>query len=189
MLSPSLIAAIGIFRMLQIPQRSTARNRGNGHKVVRRRRRTDGPFQRPCIPRIIARLHSFEIRNDQVCYKYKDRNRLNKCTDRDQQIQGVPTTAGLIRIDSSWHPQNARNVHHVERQVESDQEEPEMPFAEAFTQHSAGHFGVPVIESGKQRKQNSPYDYVVKVSDNEVRETKLPIDRRAGLDNTGETSD
>src|SRR6266478_1304563 len=30
-----------------------------------------------------------------------------------------------------------------------------MPFAEAFTEHSASHFGIPVIERGEEREQTS----------------------------------
>ena len=69
-------------------------------------------------------------------------------------------------------------MHHVEGQVKADQEKPEMPFAETFAQHSSGDFRVPVIEGGKERKQNSADDHVVKVRDHEVREAKLPIERR-----------
>src|ERR1700722_16702072 len=106
MISPSLIAAIGIFGMLQVPQGTAALDCRNGRKVIGWGRRTGGPFQCPCVPWIIAGLRSFEIRNDQVCYKYKDCNRLNKCADCDEQIQGVPTTARLIGVDPARHPEH-----------------------------------------------------------------------------------
>src|SRR5271154_331492 len=63
----SLIAAIGIFRMLQVPQGAAALDCRNDRKVVRGRRRTDAPFQRPCVPGIVTGSGSLEIGNYEVC--------------------------------------------------------------------------------------------------------------------------
>ena len=53
-LAPSLVAAVRIFRMLQIPQRPPARDHRNRREVVGRRRRARRPFERPGVPRIVA---------------------------------------------------------------------------------------------------------------------------------------
>src|SRR5580692_7066155 len=150
MISPSLIATIGVFRMLQVPQGAAARNRRNGGKVISWRRRTDGPFQCPCIPGIVTGPGSLDIRNYEVCQEHENCECLNKRTDSDDEVQGVPTATGLICVDPPWHPENAGNVHHVERHVKANQEQPKMQFAEAFAQHSAGHFGIPVIKCCKK---------------------------------------
>ena len=64
-----------------------------------------------------------------------------------------------------------------------------MPFAEAFAQHSAGHFRIPVIERAEEREQNSANDYVMKVRHDEIGKTKLPIERAPPLHNAGEAGD
>ena len=67
--------------MFQIPQRPSARDRWDRREVVRRRRRTGGPFQRPCVPGIVARHGALEIRNDQVADKNQDGDGLDECAD------------------------------------------------------------------------------------------------------------
>src|SRR5262249_20762572 len=87
----SVITTVRIFWMFQIPQRSSACDNRNRGKVVGWRRRTRRPLERPGIPRIVPRFGSFEIRNDEVPHEDQDGDRLNECTDRDDQVQRVPT--------------------------------------------------------------------------------------------------
>src|SRR5262245_65613362 len=61
-----LVAAIRIFRMLQIPQRPTTRDGWDFGKVVGRRRRTDRPFERPRVPGIVAGFLALPVRDDQI---------------------------------------------------------------------------------------------------------------------------
>ena len=51
---------------------------------------------------------------------------LKQYADRDNQIPDVPAAPRLVGVDSARHPENAGNVHEVERQMESDEEKPEM---------------------------------------------------------------
>src|SRR5207253_1041493 len=62
-LSPSLVAAVRVFRMFQIPQRTAAGDCRDGSKIVRRRRGAYGPFESPCVPGIIPCRVSLPIRN------------------------------------------------------------------------------------------------------------------------------
>src|SRR5580704_11078682 len=114
MISPSLIAAIGIFRMLQVPQGAAARDGRNGRKVIRRGRRTGGPFQCPRVPRVVTGPVSLEIGNYEVCYKHENRDRLNERADADKQVQSVPAAARLVGVDTAQHTQQTGNVHEVE---------------------------------------------------------------------------
>src|SRR4030095_12928940 len=57
---------VRIFRMLDIPQRPAASDLQQDGEIVNRRRRGDGPFERPCVPRIAAGGPASEIRPDQV---------------------------------------------------------------------------------------------------------------------------
>src|SRR5215472_11543574 len=74
---------IRIFRMLQVPQRATTRYRGNLREVVFGRRRRRRPFERPGIPRIIARQLSGEKRPQQVPNENKNPAGLKENSDRD----------------------------------------------------------------------------------------------------------
>src|SRR5262250_1165297 len=87
----SLVAAVRVFRMLQIPQRPAAGDCRDGRKVVCRRWGAYGPFESPCVPGIIPCNVSLPIRNDEVRYKHQDGDALNECADRDGQVQRVPT--------------------------------------------------------------------------------------------------
>src|SRR5262249_32759830 len=149
----------------------------------------NGPFERPGVPWIVAGFRALPVGNDQVVDKQQNRCRLNECSDGDDQVQRLPARTGFVGVDAPRHAQNSGDVHDVEGHVEANHEKPEMPFAQAFTEHTPGDFRVPVIESAKQREHDSAYDYVMKVSNNEVGEAKLPIDGYAGLNNAGKTGD
>src|SRR5262249_50962165 len=80
-LKHSFVAAVRIFRMLQIPQWPTARDYRDGRKVVCRRRGAYGPLESPCVPGIIPCKSSLPVRNDEVRYKHQNCDALNKCAD------------------------------------------------------------------------------------------------------------
>src|SRR5262249_42460762 len=95
-----LVAAVRIFRMLQIPQRPSAGECRDVRKVVCGRWGAYAPFESPCIPGIIPCNVSLPIRNEEVRYKHQDRNALSECADRDDQVQSVPAAARLVGIDA-----------------------------------------------------------------------------------------
>src|SRR6476646_2089903 len=68
----SLVAAVGVFGMFQIPQRTAAGDYRDGSKVVRRGRGAYGPFESQCVPGIIPCRVSLPLRNDKVSYKQQD---------------------------------------------------------------------------------------------------------------------
>src|SRR4051812_37583408 len=146
----SFVTAVRIFRMLQVPERPAALDDGDRRKVVRRRRRGDRPFERPRVPRIVAGLRALSIGNQQVDNEYGDGDRLDDGPDRDDEVQGVPAASWLVGVDAPRHPEQAGYVHHVECQVEADDEQPEMQFAETFAHQSSGDLRVPVIEGAEE---------------------------------------
>src|SRR5262245_38887463 len=89
----SLVSAVRIFRMLQIPQRPAAGDCRDGRKVVCRRWRAYGPLESPCIPGVVPCKSPFPIRNNEVRHKHQYGDALNECADGDDQIQRIPTTA------------------------------------------------------------------------------------------------
>src|ERR1700751_4401017 len=128
--SSSLIPPVRILRMFQVPQRTAAPDLGLGCEVVLRRWRRNRPFKCPCIPGIISRRRSAEIRDDQVVGKDKDRNTLDKSANGGDEVQGGPAPVCLVGVDRPRHSKDARDVHGVKADMKSDNEQPEMPFPE-----------------------------------------------------------
>src|SRR5882672_9416530 len=161
--------------MLQIPQWSAAGDYWDRGKVVDGGRRTYGPFKSPGVPGIVSRHGPFEVRNNQVRDKHSRCDALDECADSHEKVQRVPTAAGLVGVNAPRHPEQAGNVHQIESEMESDQEEPEMEFAKAFVQHSSGDFWVPVIKCPEEGEQNSAHDHIMKMRDDKVGTAELPV--------------
>jgi len=104
---------------------------------------------------------------------------LNDCSDRGEHIKELPTSAFLVSVNASRHAENTQEVLWIEGEMKSDGKYPEVPKAEAGIEQAAGRFGEPIIKAGENPENDSPYDDVVKVSDNEIRIVELPIKRRA----------
>src|ERR1700722_10338044 len=123
---------IGIFRMLKVPQRPAAPDLGNGGKVICWRGRRSGPFKRPCVPRIAPGKPAPPVRPKQVADEHQHARRLKEYAYGHDEIPDVPASSRLVSIDSAGHPENAGNMHEIEGQMESDDEKPEMKFAECL---------------------------------------------------------
>src|SRR5579862_2922179 len=80
-------------------------------------------------------------------------------------------------------------MHRVKRDVEPDDEQPEMPLAKRLVHQSSGRFWIPVVERGEDAEYNRANQHVVEVSDNEVRIMKLPIPRRYRKHDAGKSGD
>src|ERR1700678_4347732 len=164
--------------MFQIPKRPAAGDHRFAGKVVFRWRRAGGPFESPGIPWIRARLFAFEVRPPQVVNEDHGGNALDEAADGDDHVPGIPPTPRLIGVDTARHAQKSWYVHEVETYVETDQEQPEVPFAQPLIQHLAGHLGVPVVEPSKEAEDDGSYQNVVKVCDDEIGVMQLPIPGR-----------
>src|SRR6266850_3138541 len=147
-----LVLPVGVGGMFEVPEWTGAFDDRRFGKVVFRWRRPGRPFERPCIPGVVARRFSFGQRPDNVPNEDQKRGRLKRHTHRADQVQRVPTSPGFVGVYAAWHSEHARNVHRVERDVESDDEEPEMPFAESLAEDSACGLRKPVIDGAKNRE-------------------------------------
>ncbi len=78
-----------------------------------------------------------EIRPDQVADEHQHAGRLKEHADRHDQIPGVPPAPGLVGVDAARHAENPGNVHEIERQMEADDEQPEVQLAERLAVHPA----------------------------------------------------
>src|ERR1700730_12867473 len=115
-----------------------------------------------------------KVRPEQIGNKNQNARGLEEDADGHNQIQGVPTTPRLVCINAARHSENAGNVHEIECQMEPDEEEPEVQFAERLVVHFSGHLRKPIIEGAKSRKKNGAYDDVMKMGNYEVGIAEMP---------------
>src|SRR5712671_1101177 len=71
-LSGSFVEPVGIFRVLEVPQRPAALHGRNRGEVVLGGRRGRGPLQRPRVPGVAARAGPPEIRPREVDEEHED---------------------------------------------------------------------------------------------------------------------
>src|SRR5580704_8366631 len=173
------VLPIRIFGMFQIPQRTPASDHRQFREVVIRWRGCRRPLQRPRIPRIVSGNLAFVIRRNDVEHPYQHAQRLENHTDRDNQIPTLPSPAGIVGVNAAPHAEQPGNMHEVERHMETDQEQPEVPFTQAVAHHPTGYFGVPVVCRGKRAKDDDTQNHIVEMSDYKVRVAELPIERRS----------
>src|SRR5215468_1304369 len=133
----SLVLPVRIFRMLDVPQWPSAAHLRQNREVVVGGRRRSCPLERPRIPRVIARAAALKVRPDQIRDKTQYSGGLEERPNGDNQVQTVPTSPRLVRVDSAWHSEKSRDVHEIEGEVKANQKEPEVPLAEFFGQHPA----------------------------------------------------
>ena len=71
-------------------------------------------------------------------------------------------------------------MHRVERQVEADEKQPEMPFAQPLAQQAAGRFGKPIVNGREDHEYQRANQHVMEMRDHEVGIVQLPVERGAG---------
>src|SRR6266849_6061524 len=175
-LAPLLVLPIRIVRMLKVPERAAALDGWDGVEVVCGRRRIRGPFESPGIPRITSSGFSPEIGPEQVSQEDQNPGSLEEDSDGHNEVPRVPTAPRFVGVDPSRHAQQSWDMHEVEGQVEADQKKPEMQFAERFAVHLPRHFRKPVVKGSEKSEENAADDYVVKMSNHEIRASQLPVE-------------
>src|ERR1051325_5309626 len=78
-------------------------------------------------------------------------------------------------------------MHVEESNVEADEEEPEMPFAESLVRHATSHLGEPEVEAGEHREQRSTDQHVMEVRDDEIGIVYLGIHRHGCKHHAGKS--
>src|SRR6266496_4051929 len=171
----SFVFPIRVARVLDVPKRPATFDGRNFGKMIFRRWRTRGPFECPGIPGIVSSRSPFAQRQKNVHYKDERADDLECHADRAHEIPNSPTASGFVRVDATRHSQDAGDVHRDERHVEPDEEQPEVPFAEALTEESASGFGEPIIDSREDHENQCAYEHEMKMSNDEVRIVELPV--------------
>ncbi len=80
-------------------------------------------------------------------------------------------------------------MHGVKGQVKPNHEQPKVQLPEGFIQHPPGDLGIPVVNCAEDAKQDSAYDHIVKVRDDEVGTSELPVKRRGTEHDAGKAGD
>src|SRR6516164_10007944 len=173
----SFVLPVRILRMLDVPQRPAAPYLRQNREVVVGGRRRSCPLERPRIPRVIARAAALKVRPHEITDETQYRGALEERPNGDNQVQTVPTSPRLVGVDSAWHSEKSRDVHEIEGEAKADQKEPEVPLAEFFVQHPAGHLWKPIVERRERREKDSSHDHVVEMRHHKIRSAQLPVDR------------
>src|ERR1039458_8009363 len=96
-----LVLPVRVFRMLQVPQRTTASHHGNRGEVVIGWRGAGTPLQSPGVPGIVARQLALEVGRDQVVDKNQDADGLKEHPYGDDEIPGIPAAPWLVRVNAT----------------------------------------------------------------------------------------
>src|SRR5579864_6649736 len=125
--SPLLfVLPVRIGRVLKVPQWAAALNDWARGKVISRRRRIRGPLKCPGVPRIASGGLTAEIGPDQVSQEDQNPGSLEENPDGHDEVPSVPTPPRFIGVDPSRHAEQSGDMHEVEGEVESDDENQEM---------------------------------------------------------------
>src|SRR6266403_771909 len=101
----------------------------------------------------------------------------------------APIVMITFQVSQPRPAQHAGDVHGVKGQVKPNHEQPKVKFPKRFMQHPAGDLGIPVVNCAEDTKQDSAYDHIMKVRDNEVRTAELPVKWRGADHDAGKAGD
>src|SRR6266446_9813966 len=76
-----------------------------------------------------------------------------------------------------------------EGHVKSNDHEPERPFTEPLREHATAHFRKPILQATDDCEDDRAYRHKVKMCDKEVAVLSLPVERHAGMTDSGQARD
>ena len=80
-------------------------------------------------------------------------------------------------------------MHGEKPHVETDEHDPEAPFAHLLVHHPAGEFGKPVIDAAHDRKYVDAKQDIMQMRDDKIGFVKLPIKRYGCRHHAGQAAD
>ena len=172
----------------EVVQRPRARHVRHLVEVVRWRRGRRVPLERVRLPGVVA--HALPVA---PCLQHVDREEEDSeahdvRADRRGEVVALPALV-VVRVDPAGHSLEADEVQRHEREVEADEQEPELPLAEALVEESSEHLRPPVEEAGEDREDDAAEQGVVEVRDHEVAVVHLPVDREGREVDPGQAAD
>src|SRR6266404_5847029 len=172
----SFVFPIGVGWVLDVPKRTATLDRGGFGEVVFRRWRTRGPLQGPGIPRIVPGQSPLAQRQEDVQYEDQCTDHLEHHADRANEIPDSPTASGFVRVNTPRHSQDTGNVHRVECDMETDEEQPKMPFTHPLAHQAARGFRVPIVNGCENHEYQCAHQHEMKVCNYEVGVVELPVE-------------
>src|SRR6187200_421613 len=172
----------------QVVERSCARHVRHLVEVVRWRRRGRVPLEGVPLPRVVADALAAAACLEHVDREEQERDAHDVRADRRDEVVALPALVA-VRVDPPRHPLEPGEVLRHEGDVEADEENPELPFAEALVELATEHLGPPVEDAGEDREHDAAEQRVVEVRHDEVAVVHLPVDRERGEVDPGEPAD
>src|SRR5689334_2962471 len=94
-----------------------------------------------------------------------------------------------VGINTTGHAAQSQKMKREERNVETDEEEPEMPLSQRCIGHSPSHLREPEINAGEHGEKSTADQHIVKVRNNKVSIVDLQIDRHGRQHDSGQSAD
>ena len=107
---------------------------------------------------------------------------------RGDEVPSLPAQVRGVRVDPPRHSVHSEEVHGEERDVHSDEHEPEVELPEAFPDHPARKLRPPVVDPGEEAEDRAAEEDIVEMCDDEVR-IVLDIDRGRGVHDPRQATD
>src|SRR5215471_7137933 len=183
----SFVFPVRISRVLYVPKWPATFNHWNFSEIVFRRRRTGAPLKRPRIPRIVSGRPPLARGSEKVEEENEDPNCLKEDAHSDDEIQSSPTPSRLVGVDAAGHTQHARNVHCIERHVETNHPQPEVPFTQPLVEKTSGSFREIIVNSGEDPGKKPAHKCEMEVSHDEIRIVELPVEGDCCQHDAGQT--
>ena len=158
-------------------------------KIVRRWRRGHSPFQPGIPPRIVLRNSTHLPATDNVCKKYQYSGRHKDHATRSKHIQPLPVHIWTVGVNASRHAAQSQEMQGEESHVETDEKEPEVPFAQFLVRHPAHNFGEPEVNACEHWKQRPANEHIVKMRDHEIAIMHLQIHRHGRQHHSRKSTD
>ena len=113
-------------------------------------------------------MHLRARRLDHVEDEHQEREAEDQGAVGLEPVERLEAEPGRVGVHPPRHALEPDDMHRKEREVESDQHEPEVELAQALVQHVAEHLGPPVVGARHQREDAAAEHHVVEVRHHEV---------------------
>src|SRR3954468_13519913 len=159
-----------------VTQRPRARDVRNALEVPRRRRRRGVPLERVGEPRVVGGARTLARRLDDVDEEQQEADRHHTRTDRREEVVRLRQAVLAVGEVTTRHAHQAEHVLREEREVETDEHEPELGLTQSLVQYSPEELRPPVEQRGEEPEHGPSEKRVVHVRNDEVRVRHLPVE-------------
>src|SRR5207237_2576567 len=123
------------------------------------------PLERVGEPRVVTYPPALlqNLCPPDIDHEYEHADRHDPGSDRRGEVVGLPEPTVMVRPDPSRHPEQAEHVLGEEGEVEADEGEPEVPFAEPFVQQAAEHILPALVEAAEDPEHRPAEQHVMEM--------------------------